>query len=118
MFWQETLELEEQEDSCCSKDSKGLHLVVSRVEVEVTLEGDLREVVEAILGDLGWEAGLTILEGGCREEAGTRGTLEAIIEEILEEVEIIGEILGEIGEATGIGAEETECNLEVTFFPK
>ena len=110
MFWQETLELEE-EDSSSSKD-RGLHLAVSRVEVEaeVTLVGDPREVVEAISGDLGWEAGLTILEGGCREEAGTRGTLGAvaITEEILEE--ITGEISGEIGEATGIGAEETECN--------
>ena len=108
MFWQETLELEE-EGSSSSKD-RGLHLAVSRVEVEGTSEGDPREVVEAISGDLGWEAGLTILEGGCREEAETRGTLGevAITEEILEE--ITGEISGEIGEATGIGAEETECN--------
>ena len=107
MFWQETLELEEEDSS--SKD-RGLHLAVSRVEVEETSVGDPREVVEAISGDLGWEAGLTILEGGCREEAETRGTLGevAITEEILEE--ITGEISGEIGEATGIGAEETECN--------
>ena len=107
MFWQETLELE---DSCSSSKDRGLHLAVSRVEVEATSVEDPREVVEEISGDLGWEAGLTILEEGCREEAGTRGTLGvvAITEEILEE--ITGEISGEIGEATGIGAEETECN--------
>ena len=73
---------------------------------------DPREVVEAILvEDLGWEAGPIILEG-CREEVGTKGTLEevATIEEILEVVGITGEILGEIGEAIGIEVEETECN--------
>ena len=88
------------------------------MEVEETLE-DLREGVEAILVDQGWEEGQIILEG-CREEVETSGTLGevAIIEEILGEVGITGEILGEIGEATGIGAAETECNLEVTLFPK
>ena len=79
---------------------------------EAALVEDPREVVEAILEDLSWEAGPIILEG-CREEVGTKGTLEevATIEEILEAVGIIGEILGEIVEAIGIGVEETECNL-------
>ena len=86
------------------------------MEVEETLE-DLR--VEAVLGVQGWEEGQIILEG-CREEVEMSGTLGevATIEEILGEVGIIGETLEEIGEATGIGAGETECNLEVTFFPK
>ena len=98
-----------------------------REEVEGTLE-DLREGAEAILEDQEWEEGDQIILEGCREEAGTRGTLEegATIEEILEEgattgeilgeVEITGEILEEIGEATGIGEAGTEC--KVTFFPK
>ena len=109
MFWQETLELEEEGSSSSSSKDRGLHLAVSRVEVEAeaTSVEDPREVVEEISADLGWEADLTILEEGCREEAETRGTL-AITEEILEEITV--EILGEIGEATGIGAEETECN--------
>ena len=88
------------------------------MEVEETLE-DLREAVEAISVDQGWEEGQIILEG-CREEEGTRGTLVevATIEEILGEVAIPGETLAEIGEAIGIGEGETECNFEVKFFTK
>ena len=80
---------------------------------------DLREGVEAILGDQAWEEGRIILEE-CRAEVGMRETSGevATIEEILGEVAIIGVILEEIVEATGIGEGETECNFEVTFFPK